>query len=275
MKKLRVAAIQMCSKPDRDRNLESALNLMRQAVKDGAELIALPENFSFIGSESEKIKMGEDYTHGPSANFLKKFAMEHGVAVVGGSIPLKTSSRSKVSNTCIVFDTSGRAVGRYDKLHLFDVSLDDENTFRESKYIKPGNSAVTVELFGHIMGLSICYDLRFPELYRVLTLRGAEILFVPSAFTLLTGKDHWESLLRARAIENQSYVVAPAQFGRHTAGRTSYGRTMILDPWGLILSQCQDKEDFITCEIDFEFLSDIRKRLPCLKHIRRKMFVLA
>jgi predicted amidohydrolase len=273
MKRIRIAAIQMCSNQDRNRNLESALDLMRQAVSDGAQLIALPENFSFIGSESDKIKMGEDYNYGPSVNFLKKFAIEHGVALIGGSIPLKTSSKSKVTNTCIVFDTKGHAIGRYDKLHLFDVSLNGENTFRESQYIRPGNSAVTVQLFGHIMGLSICYDLRFPELYRALVLRGAEILFVPSAFTLYTGKDHWESLLRARAIENQSYVVAPAQYGKHSSHRISYGRTMIIDPWGQTLSQCQDKEDFITCEIDFDFLDDIRKRLPCLEHIRREMFI--
>jgi deaminated glutathione amidase len=273
MNKIRIAAIQMCSNQDRKRNLESALKLMEQAVIDGAQLISLPENFSFIGSESEKIKMGEDFNNGPSVIFLKKFARENGVALVGGSIPLKTTSKSKVTNTCIVFDTKGVVVARYDKLHLFDVSLDGENTFEESQYIKRGDSEVTVELFGHIMGLSICYDLRFPELYRALMLRGAEILFVPSAFTLYTGKDHWESLLRARAIENQCYVVAPAQFGKHSSRRVSYGRTMIIDPWGQILSQCQDKEDVTTCEIDFDFLDDIRKRLPCLEHIRREMFV--
>ena len=246
---------------------------MRQAVKNDAELIALPENFSFIGSEAEKIKMGEDYNNGLSVNFLKKFATEHGVALVGGSIPLKTSSKSRVTNTCIVFDTEGCAVARYDKIHLFDVSLNDENTFRESQYIKAGKNAVTVKLFGHVMGLSICYDLRFPELYRALVLRGAKILFVPSAFTLYTGKDHWESLLRARAIENQCYVVAPAQYGKHSPSRISYGRTMMIDPWGQTLAQCQDKEDFIICDIDFDFLDDIRKRLPCLEHIRREMFV--
>ncbi len=273
MKKIRIAAIQMCSTKDRDRNLRSAWKLMRQAVKNGAELIALPENFSFIGSESEKIKMGEDVNNGPSIKLLKKFASEHRVALIGGSIPLKTTSRSKVTNTCIVFDTEGRAVARYDKLHLFDVSLDEENTFRESQYIKAGKNAVTVQLFGRIMGLSICYDLRFPELYRALVLRGAETLFVPSAFTLYTGKDHWESLLRARAIENQCYVVAPAQYGKHSSRRISYGRTMMIDPWGQILAQCQDKEDVITCEIDFDLLDDIRKRLPSLEHIRREIFV--
>jgi predicted amidohydrolase len=272
MKKIRIAAVQMCSKQDRNKNLESGLKLMGQAVIDGAQLIALPENFSFIGSESEKIKMAENYKNGPSVKFLEKFAIEHGVAIIGGSIPLKTASKSRVTNTCIVFDTKGRAVARYDKLHLFDVSLDDENTFEESQYIKCGDSEVTVELFGRIMGLSICYDLRFPELYRALVLRGAEILFVPSAFTLYTGKDHWESLLRARAIENQCYVVAPAQYGKHSSRRISYGRTMIIDPWGQILSQCQDREDVITCEIDFDFLDNIRKRLPCLEHIRRKKF---
>jgi len=272
MKKLKIAAIQMCSKEDRNDNLKSASKLMGQAITDGAQLIALPENFSFIGSESDKIKMAEDYNNGPSVKFLKKFAMEQGVAIIGGSIPLKTAHTSKVTNTCMVFDVKGRAVARYDKLHLFDVSLDDENTFEESKHTKTGDRVVTVELFGRIMGLSICYDLRFPELYRALVLRGAEILFVPSAFTLYTGKDHWESLLRARAIENQCFVVAPAQYGKHSSRRISYGRTMIIDPWGQILSQCQDKEDVITWEIDFDFLDDIRKRLPCLEHIRREKF---
>ncbi len=263
----------MCSKQDQNTNLKSARELMKQAVKNGAELIALPENFSFIGEESNKVKVAEDFNNGLSVKFLKKFAVEHRVAIIGGSIPLKTTSQSKVTNTCIVFDTEGRAVGRYDKLHLFDVSLDDENTFTESQYIKAGKNAVTVQLFGHVMGLSICYDLRFPELYRALVLQGAEILFVPSAFTLYTGKDHWETLLRARAIENQCYVVAPAQYGKHNSSRISYGRTMVIDPWGQILAQCQDKEDVITCEIDFDFLDIIRKRLPSLEHMRREMSV--
>lgn len=262
----------MCSKQHRNRNLERALKLMEQAVTDGAQLIALPENFSFIGRDSGKIKMGEDIDNGPSVKLLRKFAKENSVALIGGSIPLK-ASQSKVTNTCIVFDTKGDIVARYDKLHLFDVSLDAQNTFEESQYVKRGESEVTVELFGRIMGLSICYDLRFPELYRALVLRGAQVFFVPSAFTLHTGKDHWECLLRARAIENQCYVVAPAQFGQHSSDRISYGRTMIVDPWGETILKCQDKEDVITCDIDFDFLDDVRRRLPCLGHMRRQMFV--
>ncbi|MFQ5786802.1 MAG: carbon-nitrogen hydrolase family protein, partial [Thermodesulfobacteriota bacterium] len=246
--------------------------LMEHAVEGGTHLIALPENFSFLGPEGEKVKIAEDLDTGPSIKFLTEFASNHGVAIIGGSIPLKTKSKSKVSNTCLVIDQTGRIIARYDKLHLFDVCLNEDNTHEESSFIEAGNHVVTTELFGHVMGLSICYDLRFPELYRDLTLQGAKVLFVPSAFTVHTGKDHWEVLLRTRAIENQCYVVAPAQFGQHFPGRITYGRTMIVDPWGQILGQCQDKEDVVLCDINLDFLDDIRRKLPCLEHVQRKRF---
>ena len=265
---LRIAAIQMCSRQDRDENLDRARALLDEAVRQGAQLVTLPENFSFLDREGDKLQIIEDLDTGPSVRMLQEFAAAQGVAVVGGSVPLQAADTSKVTNTCLVFDPAGQIVARYDKVHLFDISLDAEHTFKESRYIEAGAQGVTVDLFGHTMGLSICYDLRFPELYRRLVLRGAKVLFIPSAFTMHTGKDHWEVLIRARAIENQCYVVAPAQYGRHNDRRVSYGRTMIVDPWGQVLAQAQDRESVVVADIDLAYLDDIRRRLPCLEHIR-------
>ncbi|MCF6148310.1 MAG: carbon-nitrogen hydrolase family protein [Candidatus Kuenenia sp.] len=272
MEKLVIAAIQMCSGDNRNKNLDTARILMEKAVQKGAQLIALPENFSFIGQERENITFAEEGEAGKILKFFKSFSSKHRTAIIGGSIPLKSAKKPKITNTCLVFDQSGQLTGSYDKIHLFDFQLDDKTVYSESHYAEPGERIATVNLFGHIMGLSICYDLRFPELFRKMMLQGMKILFVPAAFTMETGRDHWEILLRARAIENQCYVVAPAQYGRHNDERVSYGRTMIIDPWGRIMAQCQDKEDIIVCEIDFEFLDKVRKRLPCLKHIRHELF---
>ena len=268
MDKLFVAAVQLCSKQNREEILARARELMEEAVRRGAKLIALPENLSFLGTERDKVAVAEDLETGPSVEFLRSFAVEHRVAVVGGTIPLKTTNASRITNTCLVFDSSGELVGRYDKMHMFDVRVDEANTFIESEYVEAGDRVTTVELFGHTMGLSICYDLRFPELYRSLALRGAQALFVPAAFTRETGRDHWEPLLRARAIENLCYVVAPGQWGEHGEGRVSYGRSMIIGPWGQILAQCQDGEGVITCELDFDALKNARRRIPSLQHVR-------
>ena len=269
---VRIAALQMCSRQDREENLEQAQALLDEAVRHGAQLVTLPENFSFLDREGDKLQVVEDLETGPSVQMLRDFAAAHGVAVVGGSVPLQAADTSKVTNTCLVFDPSGEIVARYDKIHLFDINLNAEHTFKESRYIEPGANGVTVDLFGHTMGLSICYDLRFPELYRHLIRRGAKVLFIPSAFTMHTGKDHWEVLIRARAIENQCYVVAPAQYGRHNDRRVSYGRAMIVDPWGQVLAQAQDRESVVVADIDLEYLDDIRRRLPCLEHIRDDLF---
>lgn len=266
---MRVAAIQMCSTGNRDANLVRARALMEEAVDGGAELVSLPENFPFIGREGEQVRVAEDLDDGPSVQCLREFAVQHRVAIVGGSIPLKAADASKVTNTCLVFGPDGELVARYDKMHLFDVSVDEEHAFQESSYVEPGKRIVTASLLGRTVGLSICYDLRFPELYRAQALAGAEVLFVPSAFTVPTGKVHWETLLRARAIENQCYVVAPAQFGRHNARRASFGHTMIVDPWGQIVGQCQEKDTVLVCDVDFEFLKSVRNRLPSLEHARR------
>jgi nitrilase len=265
---LRIAAIQMCSTGNRDANLVRANSLMEEAVEDGAELLSLPENFAFIGREGDQVQVAEDLDDGPSVQQLKDFAAKHHVAIVGGSIPLKTADASRVSNTCLVFDPAGELVARYDKMHLFDVSVDEEHSFQESSYVEAGKNVVTASLFGHVAGLSICYDLRFPELYRAQALAGAEMLFVPSAFTVPTGTVHWEVLLRARAIENQCYVIAPAQFGRHNARRASFGQTMVVDPWGEVLGRCPDRDMALVLDLDFARLKEMRERLPSLEHAR-------
>jgi nitrilase len=266
---VRVAAIQMCSTGNRDANLVRANSLMEEAVDNGAEILSLPENFAFIGREGDQVQVAEDLADGPSVQHLRDFAAKHHVAIVGGSIALKTSDASRVSNTCLVFDPAGELVARYDKMHLFDVSVDEEHSFQESRYVEAGKNVVTASLFGHLAGLSICYDLRFPELYRAHALAGAEILFVPSAFTVPTGRVHWEILLRARAIENQCYVVAPAQFGRHNARRASFGQTMVVDPWGEVLGRCLERDMALVLDLDFTHLQGIRNRLPSLEHARR------
>ena len=265
---IRIAAIQMCSRQDRAENLERAQALLEEAARQGARLIALPENFSFLDREGDKLQALEDLDAGPSVRLLREFAAAHGVMVVGGSVPLRAADDARVTNTCLVFNADGSLAARYDKMHLFDISLDAAHTFQESRFIEAGTQVVTFEGLGHTMGLSICYDLRFPELYRHLALGGAKVLFIPSAFTMHTGKDHWEVLIRARAIENQCYVVSPAQYGRHNDRRESYGRTMIVDPWGQVLAQAQDREAVVTADIDLDYLDDIRRRLPCLEHVR-------
>ncbi|MDR4506761.1 MAG: carbon-nitrogen hydrolase family protein [Candidatus Brocadiaceae bacterium] len=270
--KITIAAIQMCSRQNRDENLATVRVLLEEAAQRGAQIIALPENFSYVGYESEMITVAEDPDTSSIIRFLTSFASKHKVAIIGGSIPLKNSGISKVTNTCLVINHEGRIVARYDKLHLFDVRLDDRTMITESRYVEAGSRVVTADLFGLKVGLSICYDLRFPELYRALVMQGANIIFVPAAFTMQTGNDHWEVLLRARAIENQCYIVAPAQIGQHNADRISYGRALIVDPWGQVMTQCQDKEGVIVSEIDLDFLEKVRNRLPCLAHIRRDKF---
>ncbi len=268
MNTIRTAAIQLTSTQDREENLASAERLMTEAVERGAQLLALPENFSFVGRDADKVEHAEDLDSGPSIGLLKSFAARHGVAIIGGSVPLRCVGGKRVTNSCLVVDRGGDLVARYDKMHLFDVEIDRENTFRESQYVEAGGDVVTVELSGHTVGLTVCYDLRFPELYRVLALRGAEVLFVPSAFTRETGRDHWEVLLRARAIENLCYVVAPAQSGEHGGGRVSFGRTMIIGPWGQVLAQCQDGPGLVVYELAFHAVAEARRRLPCMTHVR-------
>ena len=265
---LRVAAVQMSSHQDRRANLAVAAKLLNDAIVRGAELVALPENFTFLDREGHKVKVVEDLDGSPGVNLLRETAMKANVVVVGGSVPLMTADGERVTNTCLVIGPDGSILARYDKIHLFDIALDDAHDFRESRFIAPGDDLATFDCHGHKMGLSICYDVRFPEMYRQMAMSGVEVFFVPAAFTMRTGRDHWAALLRARAIENLSYVVAPAQWGQHNSERESYGRSLIIDPWGQTLAEAPDRDCAIVADLDFSYLQDLRKRLPCLEHAR-------
>lgn len=261
-----IAAIQLRSTDQVESNLNRVATLVAEAAHRGATLVALPENFAYLRSEGEDIGYHQSLD-GELAGWLKQLAQKHGISLLAGSFP-ETAPNQKVFNTSLLFGPDGNRLAMYRKVHLFDVTLPDGTVLEESRFVEPGDELVTVTIDGVCFGLSICYDLRFPELYRQLTAQGAQVLFIPAAFTLQTGKDHWEILLRARAIENQVYVVAPAQFGQHTPKRTSYGRAMIIDPWGMVLATAPDRECFIMAEIDTNHLARIRKAMPCLLHRR-------
>lgn len=262
-----VAAVQMTSVNDRDDNLNKANALLSKGVERGAALLALPENFSFMGNEEEKAKIVEDFEKGVSVRFLKDFALKNKVWIMGGSLPLRAES-GKIYNSALLFDDSGKIAARYDKIHLFDVNIAGGERHEESKLVEGGKKITTVDSPFSKLGFSICYDLRFPELYRAMTRDGAKIIFSPAAFTVETGFAHWEVLIRARAIENQVYMIAPAQFGTHSATRRTYGNAMIVDPWGKVLARAADREMVITAEIDLSYQEMIRKGLPCLQHRR-------
>ena len=264
------AAIQMASSPNIRSNLLEADKLIGEAVKAGARLVALPENFALMGEhELDKVKARENDGAGPIQEFLSSVARKYGVWVVGGTIPLAGEEVNKVRASCLVYDDRGERVGRYDKIHLFDVSVPDtDEEYRESDSIEPGSDLAVVDTPFGKLGLSVCYDLRFPELYRKLVAQGAEILVVPAAFTDQTGAAHWEVLLRARAIENLCYVIAPDQGGFHINGRKTFGHSMIIDPWGVILDCNKSGGGFVCAEIDHERLAKVRAAFPVLQHRR-------
>lgn len=267
MNTIRAAVIQLCSTPDRAENLREAERWMVAAVAQGAGFLLLPENFSFMGTtDEEKYRHREDPESGPSVLFLRSFAQRNRVWIVGGSILLQAAGSDKMTNTCFVVDDLGQVRGRYDKIHLFDVDLGGETPYRESDAIEAGRRAVVVDApFGRI-GLTICYDLRFPELYRLLAAEGATILTVPAAFTQTTGQDHWEVLLRARAIENLAYVMAAGQGGHHPNGRRTFGHSLIVEPWGHVIAQSPEGSGFVLAELQPQRVEQSRKRIPCLNH---------
>jgi predicted amidohydrolase len=266
MKPYLAAAIQMTSVPDLAKNLAEAEELIDLAVRQGAELVALPENFPFLGEEEEKVARAEEISSA-SQKFLKTMAQRYQVALLGGGFPVPVET-GKVSNTAVIVEPSGVEVARYNKVHLFDVNLPDGNTYQESSTVEAGDRLPAVypsETWGNL-GLSVCYDVRFPELYRHLSRQGAHVLFVPAAFTAYTGKDHWQILLQARAIENTCYVVAPAQTGRHYGRRQSHGHAAIVDPWGMILADAGDKPGVAIAEINPSRLEQVRRQMPSLEH---------
>jgi predicted amidohydrolase len=268
MKSYLAAAIQMTSLPDLQKNLLQAEELIDLAVRQGAELIGLPENFPFMGEETEKMALaGKIATE--SEKFLKTMAQRFQVTILGGGFPVPADN-GKVYNTCLLVDSNGIELARYKKVHLFDVNVPDGNTYQESSTVKAGENLPPVydskEL--GMLGLSVCYDVRFPELYRHLSQKGAEVLFVPAAFTAYTGKDHWKVLLQARAIENTCYAIAPAQTGRHYGRRQTHGHAMIIDPWGTILADAGDEPGVAIAEIKPERLEQVRRQMPSLQHRR-------
>jgi nitrilase len=261
---VRVAAIQMASGPNVAANLAEAQRLIQIAVEAGAKLVALPENFAIMGlKDSDKLHAREEPGKGPMQKFLASQAKKHGIWLIGGSIPLECGNARKVYNTCLVYDDKGHQVARYDKIHLFGLDLGNEH-YREDTTIKPGHEVVVVDSpFGRI-GLSICYDLRFPELYRAMG--DVNLIVVPAAFTATTGKAHFETLIRARAIENLAYVIAPAQGGYHLSGRETHGDSMIVDPWGNILDRLPRGSGVVLAGINADYQKSLRASLPALGH---------
>jgi deaminated glutathione amidase len=269
-RRLVAAAIQMSSTLNREENKETAEALIREAVSAGADLVALPELWSCHGLEDVYHENAEPVP-GPTTEFLGGLARELGVYVLGGSILEGEPGAQRLSNTSTFFDPSGEMTAVYRKIHLFDVKVSD-NEYLESATIAPGSEIVTAKAGVATLGLSVCYDVRFPELYRLLVLRGAEVLAVPAAFTLQTGKDHWEILLRARAVENQAFVIAPAQWGRKANGRWTYGRSMIVDPWGIVLATCPDRNGYALAPVDLDYLDRFRTEFPALANRRPEAY---
>ncbi|MBI3543157.1 MAG: carbon-nitrogen hydrolase family protein [Deltaproteobacteria bacterium] len=270
-----VAAVQLTSKANKKKNLAVAKALMTRAVRQGAELVALPEYFSFIGTKAELFKEAEKKGDGPAHEMVSSFAREHEVYVLAGSIPTYSEKKTdKLLNRSLLYGPDGKLVAHYDKIHLFDTELLDSRSYKESETFKPGEKLGIVDTpFGKV-GLTLCYDLRFPELFRALTMKGCRVIFVPAAFTMYTGKDHWLPLLKARAIENQVYIIAPAQIGTHAEKKSSYGKSCVIDPWGNIIALAPDCETVIVADLDFKFLAKVRKELPVLKHYRKDLFSL-
>ena len=265
----RVAAIQMVSGADVDANLDEAARLISTAVSAGAEFVVLPENFAIMPTEDAgQLQVMELDGDGPIQEFLSAQAHQNHIWLVGGSIPLVSSQPSKVRAACLLFNDRGERVARYDKLHLFDVELDNGEEYSESLTIEPGESVVVVDSPIGRLGLTICYDLRFPELFREMLDQGAEIFSVPSAFTATTGKVHWEILLRARAIENLAYVIGAGQGGRHSSGRETYGDSIVIDPWGKVINRLARGPGIVTADIDRKRLEKLRRSLPSIEHRR-------
>ncbi|MFY7865119.1 carbon-nitrogen hydrolase family protein [Roseateles sp.] len=272
---MKVAAIQMVSGPDVAHNLARARHWMTQAASQGAQLVALPEYFCLISSaDTDKLAVAEpfgDLANAPLQAALAETAADLGLWLVGGTLPLRGADASHVRNACCVYGPDGQLAARYDKIHLFRFDNGREQ-YDEGRVLEAGQEPVTVQVGGLKLGLSICYDLRFPELYRAMSFQAGpapcDLFCVPSAFTYTTGEKHWELLLRARAVENQAYVIAPAQGGRHENGRRTWGHSMIVDPWGEVLACLPEGEGLVLADLDVERLQAVRRQLPALQHRR-------
>jgi len=267
LESINVAVVQLTCTENTQDNMKKVLRLSKQAIAAGAKLITLPENYGFLGGEEEKLAYAQDIDDGPFIEPLRRLAQEHQVGILAGGLPEKTNTKDKVFNTAVFIAEDGSTLAAYRKIHLFDIDL-NEASFKESSHVTPGDQTVVATFHGWKIGMSICYDLRFPELYRKLVQEGAQILCIPAAFTLHTGKDHWQPLIQCRAIENQAYVAAPAQFGRHSAKRASWGKSMLVDPWGSIIGQAKEAEGFALASFEKSYLKQVRRGLPALTHRR-------
>jgi deaminated glutathione amidase len=263
---MRAAAVQLTATPDKGRNLETADRLVRAAARDGARLVVLPEKWSVLGP-GRALRDGAEPLDGQAVAWARGLAAQLRIDLIAGSVAERVPGEEKLRNTCVHIDPTGEIRAVYRKIHLFDVEVEG-TTYRESEHEQPGDEPVLTQADGVEVGLTICYDLRFPELFRILAVRGARILTVPSAFTLATTRDHWEPLVRARAIENQAFVVAANQIGEHAPGLRSGGRSMIVDPWGVVLAMAPDRETYVVADLDLDQQIAVRRRLPALANRR-------
>ncbi|MCP4009372.1 MAG: carbon-nitrogen hydrolase family protein [Proteobacteria bacterium] len=267
-----LAAIQLNSSDKLEENLNTVFIQLKAAKQNGAACAVLPENFAWLGDEDKARHTAETEGHGQVQEFLSQSASELDLWIIGGShrIIAPDDNNSRVTNTTLVYNPDGTLAARYDKIHLFDAEVNDGIAYCESATIKGGESLVVVDLGFTRVGLSICYDIRFPELYQALRNKGAEIIVVPSAFTVPTGRAHWQPLLRARAIENQVYIIAPAQCGTHSNGRKTWGHSLCIDPWGEIIDQLENRPGSIYCPFDADSMNELRKQMPVADHHRLK-----
>lgn len=266
-----IAVLQMNSGEDKAKNVETALRLIDQGAETGARMVVLPEIWPYLGDDAGN-RANAETIPGPVTDALAAKAKQHGIYVHGGSILEQRSGEPKLFNTTVVFDPNGELVAQYSKIHMFDVVLDGVASYRESNTVQRGEEIVTFDLDGTTVGLAICYDLRFPELFRILRLQGAEVIVLPAAFTMTTGKDHWEVLIRARAIENQVYMVTCGQFGPDSSGKWCYGRSMIADPWGTVLATAPDRETVLTATVDRDYLRKIRRQVPSVENRQADLY---
>lgn len=268
---MKVAVIQLNTNNNKQDNLNKVKSFIKKAALDGADLVSLPEFFNFMGEETPERDFIESIPEGESTEILSNLAKEYGIYIHSGSMrELYTNEKSY--NTTLVIDPKGDIIGKYRKIHLFDSEIEGLPVYKESDIIQSGSEPALVDLPIGKAGLSICYDLRFPEMYRNYALKGAKVLFVPSAFTSYTGMLHWEVLLRARAIENQCYVIAGNQFGSHAPGKSRFGNSMIIDPWGTVIARASEGEGMIMAELRAELIEQVRNSIPCLNHRKPELY---